>query len=279
MIPDLPDLQFLKIDSLVMHEHHDHQRTAPLVERIRESGVFRNPPVVMPLEDGSGHYMILDGANRVTALQQMGFPDILVQVVSVSSPGLQLQNWNHVLWERTPREVMVGIRELDGINLLPTEACDVAAPDLWGDCGLALLQIPDGRIYTVCTDARELVHRVELLNGIVDSYRRSCRLDRVGARCIDDMCDLYPDLSALVIFPQFDIQEVKTLASDGYLLPSGITRFTVSPRALHINYPLYELAAQKPVEEKNAALKDWLARKVAKKGIRYYAEATFLYDE
>jgi hypothetical protein len=279
MIPDLPDLQFLKLDSLIMHEHHDAQRTVPLVERIRDSGVFRNPPVVMPLEDGSGRYMILDGANRVTALQQMGFPDILVQVVIADSPGLKLQNWNHVLWEMPPKKVLAGIRDLPGINLLPTEACEVAEPDLWGECGLALLQIPDGRIYTVCTDVRKLVRRVELLNAIVDTYSRSCRLDRVGARCIDDLCDMYPNLSALVIFPQFDIQHVMKLASDGYLLPTGITRFTISPRALHINYPLYELAAHKPVEEKNAALKEWLAKKTAQKGIRYYAEATFLYDE
>jgi hypothetical protein len=279
MIPELPDLRFLKLEMLVMHENHDHQRTEPLVERIRESGVFRNPPVVMPLADGSQRFMILDGANRVTALRQMDFPDILVQVVRADAPGLRLQNWNHVIWETQTSAVLKGIRDTPGIHLLPTEACDVVEPDLWGDCGLALLQIPDGRLYTVCTDQTELLNRVSLLNAIVDSYHRTCRLDRVGARCIDDLCDLYPSLSALVIFPLFDILDVMSLAGQGYLLPTGITRFTISPRALHINYPLYELAAHKSLEEKNNLLKEWLSRRISKKGIRYYAEATFLYDE
>ena len=31
--------------SLVEHERHDDQRTPPLVARIQESGVLRNPPI------------------------------------------------------------------------------------------------------------------------------------------------------------------------------------------------------------------------------------------
>jgi hypothetical protein len=86
-------------------------------------------------------------------------------------------------------------------------------------------------------------------------------------------------LSGLVIFPHFEVEEVLKLASAGYLLPTGITRFTVSPRALHVNYPLEELASDKPIEEKNRELQDWIQKKIARKGVRYYAEATFLFDE
>lgn len=279
MIPDLPKLQFLKLDSLVMHEHHDDQRTRPLIERIRASGVFRNPPIVAPLPGETGRYMILDGANRVTALREMGFPDILVQVVNVDSPGLRLENWNHVIWDLDTGKILTGIRDIPGINLVPTEDCDVIEPDLWGDCGLALVQAPRGRTYTICTEAAELVHRVDLLNAVCDSYRYNCKLDRTSVRCIDPLLEIYPNLCALVIFPQFKIQHVLQLAASGYLLPTGITRFTVSPRALHVNYPLFELASARPTEEKNADLEIWLQKRLAKKGVRYYPEATFLFDE
>jgi hypothetical protein len=104
-------------------------------------------------------------------------------------------------------------------------------------------------------------------------------MDRTNEGSVVRLKAIYPDLSGIVIFPRFDIQHVLSLAGAGYLLPAGITRFTVSPRALHVNYPLEELAAEKPLEEKNEALQRWVQERIARKGVRYYAEATFLFDE
>jgi L-serine kinase (ATP) / ParB family transcriptional regulator, heme-responsive regulator len=277
MIPELPDLKFLRIDSVIIHEWHDEQRTPPLIEKIREGGLFRNPPIVTPLQDDSGRYMVLDGANRVTALRSMGFPDILVQVVEPEHPGLRLENWNHVLWEMDSKVLLSDIRSIQDVNPVVME--DQGQPNIMDDCGLALVQVPRGKKFTLCTDAEELVVKVALLNAIVDCYKDRCKLDRTMARDIHELEDVYPDLSGLIIFPQFKIQDVLVLAGQGYLLPTGITRFTVSPRALHVNYPLYELAADKPLEEKNEALQRWVQMRINKKGVRYYAEPTFLYDE
>jgi hypothetical protein len=279
MIPDLPKLAFIRIDDVVFHEYHDDTRTQPLIERIRESGLFRNPPIATPLHDDTSRYMLLDGANRVSALRDMGFPDVLVQVVEAETPGLKLENWNHVLWEMEPARLLTSIRDIPNINLLPTEECDVVEPNLWGDCGLALVQVNNGHIYTTCTPETELVRRVHLLNEIVDCYKDRAHLDRTGVRCIDDLRPLYPHLCGLIVFPLFDIQSIMRLAAQGFLLPAGITRFTVSPRALHINYPLYELAADRSLEEKNAALSEWVQKRIARRGVRYYEEATFLFDE
>jgi L-serine kinase (ATP) / ParB family transcriptional regulator, heme-responsive regulator len=277
MIPELPDLKFLRIDSVIIHEWHDEQRTPPLIEKIREGGLFRNPPIVTPLQDGSGRYMVLDGANRVTALRSMGFPDVLVQVVEPKHPGLRLENWNHVLWEMDSKVLLSDIRSIQDVNPVVME--EQGQPNIMDDCGLALVQVPRGKKFTLCTDAEELVVKVALLNAIVDCYKDRCKLDRTMARDIHELEDVYPDLSGLIIFPQFKIQDVLVLAGQGYLLPTGITRFTVSPRALHVNYPLYELAADKPLDEKNEALQRWVQMRINKKGVRYYAEPTFLYDE
>ena len=53
MIPNLPTLQILPLDKLILHEDHDIQRTLPLVAKLRAQGILRNPPIVMPLGDGS----------------------------------------------------------------------------------------------------------------------------------------------------------------------------------------------------------------------------------
>ena len=277
-MPEFPTLTFLPVECLLIHERHDDQRTLPLVQRIRSSGVFRNPPVVAPLGDGSERYMVLDGANRVTALQKMGYPHALVQVVQPESPGLTLHTWNHVVWEMNAVRFIDGFRALPGSRMVPTDDLD-ALPDLEGDCGLAIVETTRGRRYAICAQAEDLQDHVRLLNDLVDSYKDRARFDRTSQRDAHHLSEIYPSFSGLVIFPGFSVQDLLRLAGQGYLLPAGITRFLISPRALHVNYPLQELAADKPVQLKNQALDEWIKQRLAHKGVRYYAEATYLFDE
>src|SRR3990172_8750711 len=146
MFENLPKLAFLPVECLIIHEWHDEQRTPPLIERIQRSGIFRNPPIVSPLPDNTGRYMVLDGANRTTALRKMGFPHALVQVVQPDGPGLKLQNWNHVIWELSPADFLLGVRDIAEINLLPCED-ENEKPDLWGECGLAVIQLANCKAY------------------------------------------------------------------------------------------------------------------------------------
>jgi hypothetical protein len=277
-MPDFPVLTFLPVDRLLIHEYHDDQRTRPLVNRIRASGVFRNPPVVAPLEDGSDRYMVLDGANRVTALHEMGYPHCLVQVVQPDDHGLQLNCWNHVVWELSPQRFLDGVSALDDIELREDPEQDVT-PSLNGDCGLAKLQTPNGKSFVVCCQAQGLKKRVDVLNGIVRSYITRARLDRTSLNDIQTMADIYPSLSGLVIFPTFNIHELLRLVSENYLLPAGVTRFMIAPRALHLNYPLAELADTRSLEDKNRDLQKWVQERIAHKNVRYYAEPTYLFDE
>ncbi len=277
-MPDFPDLTFLQVADLLIHERHDDQRSRPLILRIRASGVWRNPPIVAPLQDGSGRYMVLDGANRITALSDMELPHALVQVVEPDDPGVELQNWNHVVWELNARRFLTGIRDLPDIQLIPANDTN-AQPSLEGNCGIVLVQSSKSRTYIACTEAEDLETRVDILNTIVDSYKEKGRLDRTNLQDIKPLRTVYPSLSGLVIFPKFKIHDLLSLAGKGYLLPSGITRFTISPRALHLNYSLDELAEDKSIEAKNEALRKWIQERVARKRVRYYAEPTYLFDE
>ncbi|HEX7974834.1 MAG TPA: ParB N-terminal domain-containing protein [Anaerolineales bacterium] len=274
---NLPTLTFLPTGMLLIHELHDDQRTRPLILRIRSTGLLRNPPIVSPLQDGSGRYMVLDGANRTTALREMGFPHVLVQVVQPDDPGLSLHNWSHVVWELNPSRFLTGLREIPQIHLVPAD--DATEPSLEGDCGLALIKTCKGHTYAACTPVKELETRAALLRALVDSYKDRARLDRTNTRDVQLLAEIYPLLSGLVVFPQFRIQDLLCLVGQGHMLPAGITRFTISPRALHVNYPLSELAADKPLDEKNEALHQWLQERLARKAVRYYAEATILFDE
>ncbi len=76
----MPDLRLLAVDALVLHEHADEKRVARLEARLRNDGFLKSPPIVAPIP-GSDRYVVLDGANRTSAIRQIGCPHLLVQVV------------------------------------------------------------------------------------------------------------------------------------------------------------------------------------------------------
>ena len=98
---DIPDLLIVPADALLLHEDVDIRRVEPLVERLRMDGLLKNPPVVAPVagRDADGcenrRYVILDGANRTTALWKLGAPHHLVQVVDYRE--VELGTWGHLV--------------------------------------------------------------------------------------------------------------------------------------------------------------------------------------
>ena len=276
MDESLPRLEILPVANMVVHEWHDEQRTPPLIARFQQSGVFRNPPIVTSLQDGSQRYMVLDGANRITAFQKMGIPHVVVQVVDPDDAGLKLYNWNHVVWGWESSELLSALAKLSDVNLVIGEG---EMPDLVGDSGLAMMQMAHGDLYTIRTSVEAFEQRVGILNTIVDSYKDQAKLDRTNEWSVVRLKAIYPDLCGLVIFPHFEVHQVLSLVAKGCLLPAGITRFMISPRVLHLNYPIDEMAAEETLEEKNATLQRFIQERIADKGVRYYAEATYLFDE
>jgi hypothetical protein len=230
----------------------------------------------MPLTDSSGRYMVLDGANRVTSLSEMEFPHIVAQVVESNYPHVSLQTWNHVVWGMKSTSLVTALRKIKGFELIKIDRRkSLDAPKYVP----VQVRLPDGTFYVVKEEPSELAEHIETLHKIVNTYKTRASLDRTSQTLIDTFNKIYSDLTALVIFPSFKIKTVLKLAGQQVVLPTGITRFTVSPRALHLNYPLHELSSGKPIEYKQEYLEHWIQERVKKKGARYYAEATFLFDE
>jgi hypothetical protein len=276
MITTLPNLNILPIDSLILHEDHDLQRSLPLIEKLRAAGIIRNPPIVMPLADGSDRYMVLDGANRVTSLLEMEFPHIVAQVVSPTDSNVNLQTWNHIVWGMNPKTLLSNLKKITGIKVVrinPNKSFD--APKYKP----VSIRLPDGNIYLIQEDPADLASHVQTLHAIVNTYKTQASLDRTSQTLIDSFQGIHKKLTGLIIFPHFKIRTLLKLAGDQIVLPTGITRFTVSPRALHLNYPLHELSSGKPIDYKREYLKHWIDKRVQKKGVRLYSEATFLFDE
>lgn len=274
----LPHLEILPLNKLILHEHNDAQRTPPIVRAIQESGMLRNPPIVMPLTDGSDRYMVLDGANRTTALQEMGVPHTIAQIVRADDPGLDLNPWNHVVWGTNPDTLLDWARMVPDLNLLPSNEENLFR-GLLDIRSLAMLHLANGRIYTVYTQEIELINRVGVLNELVNCYAHRTNMDRTTNYTISPLQELYADLSGLVLLPPFRIDDVLYLASQGHLMPAGSTRFTISGRALHVNFPLGILNSGQSLDEKKAQLQEWVQDSLSRKRVRYYAEPIYIFDE
>src|SRR5918997_276815 len=87
----LKDLRLVETGCLILHEAHDEGRLARLKERIASEGEQRNPVVASPYGD---RFLVLDGAHRVRAMDELGARFVLAQVVE--PPG-RAEGWGHVV--------------------------------------------------------------------------------------------------------------------------------------------------------------------------------------
>jgi hypothetical protein len=277
-LPDLPDLQIVPTDMLLPHEEVDEGRTGPLVARMREEGILRNPPIAIQSGDRSGHYVVLDGANRTVAFRMMELPHALVQVVHAGSTSVQLLTWNHVLSVATKEAIVEAIEKHPDLALVPSDE-DRAGFNLSSGGTLAYMVFCDGRVLEVVGETTPLEWGVRNLQRLAVSYQGLARIDRVSTASPRGLAEVYPGFTALVVFRAFSVEEVVAAATMGLLFPAGLTRFVVSPRALRLNFPLSVLAGGEAIEEKQKELSEWVRERVGGRHVRFYAESTFLFDE
>lgn len=275
-----PELRLVRLDHLVEHEFNDVHRTAPLAERLRAEGQLKNPPIVAALDDGDDRYVVLDGANRTMALARLGYEHALVQVVRYEPPTVALTTWHHLICGLDPAAFVAALAAVPGVDLLRIDRLHARA-------GLARREL---LLYVVGADEQVYAARPQLpglsvheqnrlLNALVDTYRTSGQLHRLLTDNLKEAVRVYPDVTGLVIFPNYDSAEVLALARDGELLPTGLTRHLIQGRALRTNYPLAELASADSLEVKNGRLQAWLSQKLSSKEVRFYGETTFSFDE
>ncbi|MCK4898099.1 MAG: ParB N-terminal domain-containing protein [Anaerolineales bacterium] len=275
-----PDLRIVPIEWLVEHEFNDDQRTAPLAKRLEAEGSLKNPPVVTPLEDGEVRYVVLDGANRVTALHMMGYPHVLVQVVPYEAPHVILTTWHHVIDGMDPKRLAADLAALEDIEIILTDLQRAQAGLARREYLMYVMRV-DGEVFAArpAVPRREFHEQNGLLNALVNTYKEHSSLHRVKTEDLEEVISLYPGMAGLVVFPQYDASEVLELARDGELLPAGLTRHLIQGRALRVNYPLDELKSTAALDEKNDRLKAWLNQKLATREVRFYGETTYLFDE
>ena len=265
-----PDLRIVRTSDLLLHEDVDLERVARLLDRLSADGILRNPPIVASLP-GSERYLLLDGANRVSALENLDIPHLLVQVEPYENPKLDIRHWNHVVRDIETDKLVEYARSIAGVDMVE------------GDTPV------EGHLASFISDTDEARHlvtgapineRVKHLRAIVDIYYKGeARLDRVNHSDVATLRAQHPHFGTLVTFPDFTKDEIRTIAEAGALLPSGVTRILVPRRVLGFNLRLPLLRSSLPLEEKRRWLIDEIQHKVSEHKVRYYQEPTFVFDD
>ena len=263
-----PDLRIVATSSLRPHEEHDHQRSGPLMKRIEAATAIINPPIVAPMDDGN--YVVLDGANRCYVFDHLGYPHILVQVTSYESGYVELGVWQHIVGDWTIDTLLDHTRGIKDVRLTDGYAGDA----------LAHMYLVDGRVYAVHAPVGNTHERNRVLRQFVANYRDNATLHRTAIHDPAEVWPLFPQAIALVVFPEYTPADIVVAAKEMAYLPPGISRHIIHGRALKIQYPLDQLRDKvSSIEEKNTVLQHWVQEKLAHRHVRYYAEATYQFDE
>lgn len=233
--------------------------------------MLRNPPLAAPLPGGG--FVVLDGANRTSALRALGARAVPLQVVNYADAAVRLEVWRHFLIiDATDLLGRLGEAGLEARPASEGEAERIlaagrAACALVANAGTFVVEIPDGT-----TLAGTLAH-------IVGAYKGVARIYRVQDGDRAALVREYGTEGVLVSFPRFRKSDILAIARAPVKLPTGITRHIISGRALRLNLPLDPLNAPGAIDEKNRWLAEVIRQKLLENRIRYYPEATFLFDE
>ncbi len=274
-IGELPQLKITPISDIIFHEEPDTERSGRLIEYLRKENILKNPPVVAT-HKGTKKFILLDGANRLTALQNLGIPDVLVQVIDLFDSGLIFLHWHHAVEKFSKDPFLTAISKLSEISISEA-AGNVLNNEEDGEL-LCQIQFADSSIYAVRAH-EDLFQRVKDLRDITNLYHGSQYMDRVSYTNIEHLKNNYPRFSALIVFRKISKEELVLVTDNGMRIPSGITRIILPKRALRLNVPLDLLRFDVDTSQKNHWLNKRINDQIKDKSIRFYHEPTFLFDE
>jgi hypothetical protein len=253
LIPSLNDLRLVDLERLILHEAHDTDRLASLRARIEGEGEQRNPVIVSSQGDCC---LVLDGAHRVRALEDLGYRLVLAQFVE---PPERTESWAHLLQG-------VGLDELRGVE-------GIEVSERPGGAALAEVEVAGGKRLFLRSREDGLLAEVRALWALQSLYPEGVMVRRVEANG-----RLEPaGGEAIVRYRPFAPGELVEIVRSGAVLPAGITRFRVRDRVLGVRYPL-EKMQDGDTPARNAELRAFVEKLWQENRIRYYEEPVVLFE-
>ena len=252
MISSLKDLRLVEPGCLLLHEAHDEARLARLKGRILAENEQRNPVVASSYGD---RFLVLDGAHRVRAMDEIGARFVLVQVVE---PPERAEGWGHLVGGMGP--------------LYPDDANGLV---VGGESGEAVAEIETSGGETVSVRSREAgsLARSRAMWALQARYPGEASVRRVEP----DGAVRLSGGEVLIRYRPFAPEDLVEIVGSGAVLPAGVTRFRVRERVLGVRYPLSKMMDGEP-RHRNVELRRFVSKRWAENRVRYYREPVVLFE-
>jgi hypothetical protein len=275
-----PTLRLVPTSAVRFHEHPERRRTQRLVERLRRDRFLRNPPIVAELDAGT--YVLLDGANRVSAFGEIGYPQVPVQVVDYADPALELKQWHHLLLEGAALDLRAAFGAIPDVRFETVTRQEIGSLLERRQVFAALVDERETYwgLFPVQGGAFGLRRWMAVLERVVGAYEGRTQLERIKWAEYRDLPPVYQQREhQLCVFPVIGKPELLQIARDGLLIPTGITRHVVPGRALALNVDLEFLTALNSDAERTAHFDAFVQRLEVEGRIRFYEESVYLLNE
>ena len=110
-------------------------------------------------------------------------------------------------------------------------------------------------------------------------YRGRAEVHRTTLTDLAVLAGQFEHLTALVLFPIFEPEEIIHIALCGTKVPMGITRHIIAGRALGLGVPLTMLTADQSLKDKNSWLSNLINRRWQTNKVRLYEEPVYIFDD
>lgn len=261
-------LKIVSTAHLVLHETNDPKRSLNVQKSILNKKLFTNPILVAKLP-GSKKYVVLDGANRTTALRELNIPFALVQDFDYKKQDLDLQTWWHLLEEK---DFSFWLKTFSSF-LVFKPGNNISNTNLFSSSAKVYL-VNKKKIFVAMLKGT-VSARLNVLNNLVDCYRGKFQYSRLKDYKNGDAVDR----GTLLVFPHLKKDDIVQVAKNGLFIPSGISRHVVNGRALHVNLPLAVLQQPGDLLSKQKFLDQHVEKKVFNREYRWYDDSVCLFDE
>lgn len=274
----MPRLKIVPVDDLILHEEFSPDRVKRLSSRITSDSQLKNPVVTAWIKE-IGKYMVLDGATRTTAVKQLGFRDILVQIVDYHGSSITLDTWHHMVPAGKNREFIERVKNEMGIqaeyvNLQKAEYLlrnrEIMSYFIFFDNTCMALREESGKLSEQLKKLRTLVFEYDSLGSIV----------RIHYSDLGESLKQNGNIYMAHIFPSYSKDDLVRFAQSGLRLPAGITRHIVPGRIL--GFPLktsFLKTSRISLHKKNEILQKMYEQKLVNSEMRYYPEGVFIFNE
>lgn len=274
------DLKLIPISKIKLHETTETKRLRNIFDRIAGGRFLNNPVIVGKVKDD---LILIDGANRLSTLQDIGCKLTLAQVIDYNNKRIKLRNWNHLIYDfdikliqKFCEENKLKIRHYNYYyaerlrnKSKKSEKHYIVASIINSDNTALLISLPKG-----------FKKIINVLNKFTKLYFGKYKFDRTEEEIkYSELIRYSRKKGVLIEFPKFTKSDVIKSANSKYKIPAGITRHILINRVLHIRYDIEKLKDDSDIEKKSKDLYKLLINKIDTDKVRQYRESVIVFDE